>query len=160
MKSSLQSPLRIRFFIPPSFCVQTTLQSTSKIFSLPQPLSQSCCIKRSTSKGILWGLMLVISLFFLKVQTETIQLTITDSLSLVVSDEDVCNQKEKPSNTLPPLPSTYCRNNSCDNSLPWDFFFLIILQCFFCCRFYLLSCVFASLTFVSHSFQSFVRLTT
>ena len=71
-------------FLPPYFCVQTSQQSTPKIFSLPQPFSQFR-LRQGTKD--LWSLVrndtVLISPFFLKVWTLITGTTITDTLNLL-----------------------------------------------------------------------------
>ena len=86
-----------------------SLQATSKEFPLPQPFSQFRVCQGTNEQGsIVRTDTDLSSLFFLKAQTGITGITTTDSLSLVVSDEDACNQNGKPFNSTFPLPSTYC----------------------------------------------------
>ena len=109
VKSSLQSPLTLpssisQQFSPLYFCVQLTLQATSKVFSLPLSFIQFRLRQGTNKKGSFVRTdNSLISLFFLKVQESIAGLTVTDSLPLVVSDEDACNQNEKPSSPPSPL---------------------------------------------------------
>ena len=84
-KLSLQSLLTLftsilSNFLPPYFCVQPSLQSTSKLFSLPQPFSQSRLRQGTNEQGSHWHYLILF--FFLKIWTGLTGLTIIDSLKL------------------------------------------------------------------------------
>ena len=107
IKSFLQSPLTLPSSIPPCFWIQQSLQSTSKVIYPSRPFSQFRLQQGTNEKGSLVRTdTVLISVFFLKVQTGITGLTITDSLAqapkigvlqVVVSDEDPYNQNGKPS---------------------------------------------------------------
>ena len=117
IKSFLQSPLTLPSSIPPRFCIQQSLQSTSKVIYPSRPFSQFRLQQGTNEKGSLVRTdTVLISVFFLKVQTGMTGLRITDSLAqapktgvlqVVVSDEDACNQNGKPSNSPSLIPLTY-----------------------------------------------------
>ena len=105
-----QSPLTLPSSIPQHlftslFLLKQSLQSTSKLFSLPHPFSHFR-LRQSTNEqeSLSRTNTVLISVFLFKVLTEITGLTITDSLLLrlrklplivlqvVISDEDACNQ--------------------------------------------------------------------
>ena len=82
IKLFLQSPLTLTSSMPQHyFCIQQPLQSTSKVFSLLQPISQFRLRQGNDEQGsfVTTGTVLISILFF-KVFTGITRLTIADSL--------------------------------------------------------------------------------
>ena len=83
---SLKSTLTISFlylsnFSPPYFCIQTSQQSTPKMFSLTQPYNQFTLREETRELGSLVRTDTLFSPFLIKVWTVIAGLTTTDSLS-------------------------------------------------------------------------------
>ena len=109
-------PYTAAVFSTSYFCVQPSQQSTSKMFSLPQPFSQFRMRQRMKELWSLWKIfnlsLLLQSMdsdnwarnqWFLIAQAQKIGV-----LQVLVSAEDACNWNGKPSKPPSLTPSTYC----------------------------------------------------
>ena len=88
-----------------SFCLQSSQQSTQKIFSLPQPFRQFRLPQGTRERVSLVRTDTVLTVFW----TVTTGLTITDSLSLSLQ-KLVFWKCRKPSNPPFFIPSTHCHH--------------------------------------------------